>query len=638
MRGNSRTNGRTTALAVMVGVSIALAGCGAPEVDFPGATSATPSITATPAASPTPPAPTSLFVCLAEEPASLYLYGDSGRAADVILEAIYDGPIDLRSFEPQPVLLEKIPSLADGDARIEPVTITFNDVYLNPETLEPETMARGKPYLPSGCRSADCLATFAGDPVQVDRLVVQFRLRPDVRWSDGTALTAGDSVFSYELDGHPDTPTTKYLFARTFSYQALDDHTIEWIGLPGFLDAEFPGNFWTPLPEHQLGQWTAADLLARPETNEAPLGWGPYVVEGWEPGNHLRLRANPEYRSASGDPPAFDTVIFRFLGAGVESALDQLRTGECDVLDESLLPMSAYSSARAAASTAGLALGAVDGSIIERMDFGMQPVDDGPPALWQDASLRQAVAACLDRNGLAEALFGETGQIPASFLPAGHPQAAGAASAAGYSPEAARQSLEELGWRQGHAGEARVASGVPAVANGTPLAFTLWTLPGEVPQAVAERIQSDLAGCGVAVTIDSAPAAELFASWPDGQVFGRSFSAVVWAWPTFYSPACEMFASWEIPSDEQPQGINASGFSDPGYDSACRTLLWSPPGTAEYDQAVAQVQAVVAEQVPVVPLFVRPRLIAYADWLCGPQPDPSTTSVLWNLESWRACP
>ena len=637
MKGMIATARRWGRAIVPLSLLLVLAACGVPEVEFPGAASATPAQSATPAASPTPAAPTSLFVCLADEPTSLYIYGDSGRAADVILEAIYDGPIDLLGFVPQPALLEKIPSLADGDARIEPVTITFNDVYLNPETLEPQTMARGLPYLPSGCRSSECLATFAGQPVQVDRLVVTFRLRAEVRWSDGTPLTASDSVFSFELDGHPDTPSSKYLFARTFSYRALDEQTVEWTGLPGFLDAEFPGNFWTPLPEHQLSQFTAADLLTVPEVTRAPLGWGPYVMEAWEAGSHLTLRANPEYESSSGQAPAFDTLVFRFLGADADSALDQLRTGECDVLDESLLPMSALAAAEAAAGSGGIELAGIAGSIVERLDFGIQPVGEGQPALWQDVTLRQAVGACVDRQGLAAELFGELGQVPASFLPAAHPQSLGAAPA--YAPVQAQEALDQLGWRLDDTGQGpRQAGGVSGVANGTPLAFTLLTLPGQVPQAAAEWVQRDLAACGMEVLLEAVPSAELFTSWPEGPVFGRSYASVMWAWPNFFSPACEMFAGWEIPSDENPQGINAAGFSDPGYDEACRTLLWSPAGTAEYEQAADRVQAIVAEQLPALPLFVRPRLVAYADWLCGPQPDPSATSVLWNLESWRACP
>jgi peptide/nickel transport system substrate-binding protein len=47
------------------------------------------------------------------------------------LVAIYDGPIDLRGFDFQPVILDKLPSLSDGDAWIKPVTVNQGDWVVN---------------------------------------------------------------------------------------------------------------------------------------------------------------------------------------------------------------------------------------------------------------------------------------------------------------------------------------------------------------------------------------------------------------------------------------------------------------------------------------------------------------------------
>jgi len=130
----------------------------------------------------------------------------------------------------------------------------------------------------------------------------------------------------------------------------------------------------------------------------------------------------------------------------------------------------------------------------------------------------------------------------------------------------------------------------------------------------------------------------LFASWPDGPVFGRTFQAVVWSWPTLVSPPCDMFASWEVPSDEYPFGSNASGFQDQAYDAACAQAVLGAPDSPGYGEAVGQTQAILRDQRPAIPLFVRPRLVAYAPWLCGISLDPSSPSVLWNIEALHACP
>ena len=63
-------------------------------------------------------APDTLVLCMGQEPETLYSYGGNMLASSQVYEAIYDGPIDNRSFSYQAVILEKLPSLADGDAVI----------------------------------------------------------------------------------------------------------------------------------------------------------------------------------------------------------------------------------------------------------------------------------------------------------------------------------------------------------------------------------------------------------------------------------------------------------------------------------------------------------------------------------------
>jgi len=123
--------------------------------------------------------------------------------------------------------------------------------------------------------------------------------------------------------------------------------------------------------------------------------------------------------------------------------------------------------------------------------------------------------------------------------------------------------------------------------------------------------------------------------WPEGPVLGRTFDTVAWSWPTLTTPMCEAYASWEIPGDAQPLGINASGFTLPAYDAECRRLLISrPEGQARLEAAIA-LQKIQASEEPGIALVAPPRLVAYAADLCGLAPNPSALSSLWNLESIR---
>ena len=64
----------------------------------------------TPTPEPEEPAgPKTLVICMGQEPDTLYINGGSMLAARAVQEAIYDGPIDTRTFAYQPVILKKLP-------------------------------------------------------------------------------------------------------------------------------------------------------------------------------------------------------------------------------------------------------------------------------------------------------------------------------------------------------------------------------------------------------------------------------------------------------------------------------------------------------------------------------------------------
>jgi ABC-type oligopeptide transport system substrate-binding subunit len=79
--------------------------------------------------------------------------------------------------------------------------------------------------------------------------------------------------------------------------------------------------------------------------------------------------------------------------------------------------------------------------------------------------------------------------------------------------------------------------------------------------------------------------------------------------------------------------VNASGFSSPGFDRACSTLLFSGGWGEDVIQAAADTQALLAEALPTLPLFARPRLLLAAPEICGLKADPAIPSLLWTIEA-----
>ena len=582
-----------------------------------------------------PPPPKTLVVCLGREPSSLFIYDDIQPEADTILQAIYDGPLDVKDFEYEPVILTKLPSLEDGDATIEEVMVSEGETYLNPFTQAPDILESQKPYLPAGCHQTTCVQTFTEGEVSMDQMMAEFEILSNVLWSDGEPLKASDSVFSYLVDAEEVIPTTKYLVRRTSSYIALDEQRVQWTGIPGFLDPEFESNFWSPLPEHILGSYEIDNLPTSEAASRFPIGWGPYVIISWEPGVEILMQRSETYFRAAQGLPEFDLLRFRFLGFDYLSALEQTLTGECDILEESIFPFSQWEKALELSEGGRLKVASSPGMVMERLDFNLSSASSSPAtALLSDVRTRQAIAGCIDRQSLVEQASLGFSFAENSYLPTSHPQYSDDPDAFSLGRSEAIELLEQVGWLDDDQdpSTARIAQGIQGVNNGTPLELNFLTTDDATHVLIAARLEEDLSQCGVGLDVEFGDPEELFTPWPNGPIFGGRFDIVGWAWPVFVSPPCEMFAGFEVPSIDTIFGINASGFQDADYDQACQRILLGPSFGEDYTKAVQETQEILKTQVPFIPLFLRPRALAFGNETCGIDLNPSAFSALWNLE------
>jgi peptide/nickel transport system substrate-binding protein len=108
-------------------------------------------------------------------------------------------------------------------------------------------------------------------------------------------------------------------------------------------------------------------------------------------------------------------------------------------------------------------------------------------------------------------------------------------------------------------------------------------------------------------------------------------------WITTLEPPCNLYLSDEIPgpypaSPKGWGGANAAGFTNPHYDQACRLAAGTFAGSPENLQAVADAQALFAEELPAIPLYARMQLAASRPDLCGVFTADPVESMLWNLE------
>ncbi|MEZ4516709.1 MAG: hypothetical protein R3C44_07675 [Chloroflexota bacterium] len=183
--------------------------------------------TAVPTTTATPTPPKNVVVCMAAEPESLYLYGDHSATAVAVRHALYESPYTELDFVYQPLALTELPTLENGGAVLENVTVDDGDMVMSADR-QVATLGPGIPVINSDGERV----VYDGEPIEMVRLSVEYTLNPMV-WSDGTPVTAADSVFSFEMATDLSTPAIDRLADLTQSYVAVDDDTVRWTGFAG---------------------------------------------------------------------------------------------------------------------------------------------------------------------------------------------------------------------------------------------------------------------------------------------------------------------------------------------------------------------------------------------------------------------
>ena len=579
-----------------------------------------------------------LTICLINEPRSLFLYDAVSTSEQSVLAAIYDGPIDIKNFAANPVILEKMPSLADGDALFQNAQVSAGDLIVDAQG-NLTNLENGVTYQPSGCTELGCAQAYSGtDPVQMDQLVLRFKLLPGLQWSDGTSLTASDSVYSYEVirSLYPSTPSIRV--SRTASYKALDALTVEWVGVPGFMDGIYQTKFFSPLPQHVWANIPVGELSSREISSRTPMGWGAYVIDDWVSGDHISLHANPLYFRASEGLPYFNNLVYRFVSNDNE-ALSAVLAGECDLVDQTAGLESQIDSLLQLNNKGSISLVFQTAFAWELLEFNITPLNADHPSYFAAREARQAVAMCIDRQALVERLSGGQMQVADLYVPSDHPLYNAEARHYSYNPQAASDLLTDAGWvdADNDPSTPRIAQGVVDIADGTTFRIQYLTSDDAEYIIAAQMIRADLILCGIQADIVSQPVQQYLAAGPDGPVFGRQFDLAQFAWMTAVEPPCSLYLTNEIPGPYPDYaigwgGVNASGYSNLQYDQSCMDALYSLADMPQHLQKHADTQAIFAEDLPALPLYWHYRVTVGRPDLCGIPQQMVAESILSNLE------
>ncbi|MGF7158892.1 microcin C transport system substrate-binding protein [Rhodoligotrophos appendicifer] len=139
----------------------------------------------------------------------------------------------------------------------------------------------------------DAMYGLVAESVEVadDKMSAVFFLRPEAKFSDGTAITAEDVVFTLETLKTKGSPGYRVQLRDVETASAVDPHTVKFT---------FKGTNIRDLPLTVAGLpvLSKAYYTAKPfeqTTLDAPLGSGPYKVGAVRQGNYITYERRPDY-------------------------------------------------------------------------------------------------------------------------------------------------------------------------------------------------------------------------------------------------------------------------------------------------------------------------------------------------------
>jgi hypothetical protein len=276
---------------------------------------------------------------------------------------------------------------------------------------------------------------------------VEFVIDPAAVWADGTPISGEDFRFTYEAvmdpgygvdrSGYEDiVPGSVVVGEKSFRF-TLSRPSLVVESLFGVL-----------LPAHVVA---GTDLMA--DWNDRMwVSGGPFEFESWTPGTEedpfstIILTRNDAYWKVDGDTgqqlPFLDRVVFRFVG-DVDTLVAEFEARRLDVITPGADPVVLDG----LAALPGVVVDVVGNGQWEHLSFqfGEGRLTRNPDSYNSHIEFRRAVAHAIDRDRVAEELFGSWGVAMDSYLEAFTPAWSQDAWAQyDYDPDAARTALAEL--------------------------------------------------------------------------------------------------------------------------------------------------------------------------------------------------
>jgi peptide/nickel transport system substrate-binding protein len=462
-------------------------------------------------------------------------------------------------------------------------------------------------------------------------LVVKYKLRQGVKWTDGNEVTSNDAVYTYKLIMDPNTPVgtrseqqklenvdNPDKYTVLYNYRSYRQLTAYYNSIPDkedygflkvFIDAHKPANSLIYseiggdggggiLPSKALANVAPADIRTAPFASSAYVGVGPYKVVSWNKGQEMDLTLADTYNLTG--PPLIKDIKIKFVEDG-NQLISQAKTGALDYIFEEAF--NAPPADVAGLNAAGYGVVSTPATSWEHLDFyfgGYQP--------FLDQKVRQAIMMGINRKRVSDVVYGGTAAVMNSVVPplAYHsldnpdfaknfPDLAAKYKLPNndYNPDAAKALLDSDGWTVG-------GDGI-RTKNGERLSFEYGTTTKVTRQHTAPLVAADLKAIGVEATPKFYTAGVFFAG---DNTDPRATGITKLAEFAYIGSVETDYSSWTCDQRWDPStqsGANEQQYCNHDLDTA--NGLFNLGGTRhDIAAASAQAQVIMANDVVVVPM------------------------------------
>ena len=458
---------------------------------------------------------------------------------------------------------------------------------------------------------------------------VTFKLRPNLRWHDGTPFTAADFKFGWEVILNPKVPVAERgIAASVESIDTPDDRTIvmNWKTL-----SRYGGTFQKqeirhlarhlvePVYREALRTDDYTQFINHPHFNREFVGMGPYKLTSFADPTDWTMEAFDGFALGR---PKIDSIRYRV------------------VEDENAV----LTSFLADATHVSFAAGGIQMALTLKQQWenaGRGKVNITPlsssyvhPSTnpWlQDPRVRQGLLHAIDRQEINNVLYSGNSQVmhmPLNPYDPRYPQADQAASKYPYDAARAQQLLETAGWRRG-------PDGVLVNAQGDRFSIEYRAQTGSGPQMREQAVVVDAwRQVGVDAQIANLSSSALRdpanrGRWPGVARGGGNVSVAEWA---------ERWHSDAIPTEEKRWlGENVSRYSSPRMDAILDELNNVRTNQARQDQLVVEAMRQWTTDLPTFPLVYSVDIIPVKQGVNGPVPriiSGGNGAPNWNVHEW----